>query len=62
MRISRPVGDPKLLHADKESLDELYSHIHFLKNVNSYSKEYGEKRRALAKHVLAILQQEYNLE
>lgn len=62
MRIIRPEGHPALLHADKESLDELYSHLHFLKNVNSYSIEYGEQRRTLAKHVLVILQQEYNLE
>ena len=62
MRINRPDGHPKLLHSDKESLDEFYSHVHFLKNVNSYSIEFGVKRRYQAKHVLEVLQHEYNLE
>lgn len=61
MRIDWPEGNPKLLHADKESLDELYSHIHFLKNVNSYSMEFAVKRRNMAKHVLDVLQEEYHL-
>ncbi|HUS01133.1 MAG TPA: hypothetical protein VMY77_05370 [Chitinophagaceae bacterium] len=61
MRIRRPEGNPRLLHGDKESLDELYSHVHFLKNVNSYSYEFGEKRIKMAKHVLEVLQKEYNL-
>ncbi len=62
MQINRPVGNPKLLHGDKESLDELYSHIHFLKNVNSYSIQFIERRRKFAEHVLDVLHQEYNLE
>lgn len=62
MRINRPEGNPKLLHGDKESLDELYSHIHFLKNVNSYSIEFEIKRRNMAMHVLEVLQNEYHLE
>ena len=62
MRITRPGGNPQLLHGDKESLNEFYSHIHFLKNVNSYSIEFGIKRRNLAKHVLDVLQIEYHLE
>lgn len=62
MRISRAEGNPKLLHGDKESLDEFYSHIHFLKNVNSYSVEFEVKRRNMAKHVLDVLEQEYGLE
>ncbi|MEO7292572.1 MAG: hypothetical protein ABIW34_05690 [Ginsengibacter sp.] len=61
MRISRPEGNPRLLHADKESLNEFYSHVHFLKNVNSYSFEYEEKRMRMAKRVLNVLKQEYNL-
>ncbi|HEV8079463.1 MAG TPA: hypothetical protein VGP43_02035 [Chitinophagaceae bacterium] len=61
MLISRPIGNPKLLHVDKESLDELYSHIHFLKNVNSYSIQFTERRRKFAEHVLDVLNQEYNL-
>jgi hypothetical protein len=61
MRISRPIGNPKLLHADKESLNELYSHVHFLKNVNSYSIQFIEMRRKLAEHVVDVLHQEYNL-
>ena len=61
MRISRPAGTPKLLYHDKESINELYSHIHFLKNVNSYSFEYAIRRRKLAQHVLDVLKQEYNL-
>ncbi|MEO5983951.1 MAG: hypothetical protein ABIP80_00510 [Ferruginibacter sp.] len=61
MRISRPVGNPKLLHSDKESLNELYSHIHFLKNVNSYCIQFIERRRKFAEHVLNVLKQEYNL-
>ena len=62
MRINRLGGNPQLLHGDKESLNEFYSHIHFLKNVNSYSIEFGIKRRNLAKHVLDVLQNEYHLE
>ncbi len=61
MRISRPVGNPKLLHGDTESLNELYSHVHFLKNVNSYSIQFNERRRKFAQHVLDVLHQEYNL-
>jgi hypothetical protein len=62
MQINRPEGNPKLLHKDKESLDELYSHVHFLKNVNSYSFEFAERRKKLAQHVLDVLRGEYNLE
>lgn len=62
MQISRPVGNPKLLHGDKESLNDLYSHVHFLKNVNSYSIQFIERRRKFAEHVLDVLHQEYNLE
>jgi len=62
MQISRPEGNPQLLHRDKESLDELYSHLHFLKNVNSYAMEFNDKRRKLAEHVLDVLQKEYHLE
>ena len=62
MQITRPEGNPKLLHDDKESLDELYSHIHFLKNVNSYSIQFSERRKKLAEHVLDVLRREYNLE
>ena len=62
MRINRYEGTPKLLHGDKESLNEFYSHIHFLKNVNSYSIEFAEKRKNMALHVIEVLRQEYNLE
>lgn len=62
MQINRPVGNPKLLYGDKESLDELYSHVHFLKNVNSYNIQFIEKRRKFAEHVLDVLHQEYHLE
>ena len=62
MQITRPVGNPKLLHGDKESLNDLYSHVHFLKNVNSYSIQFIERRRKFAEHVLDVLRQEYNLE
>jgi hypothetical protein len=61
MRISRPEGNPKLLYKDKKSLNELYSHLHFLKNVNAFSIEFGRKRRNSAKHVLDVLQKEYHL-
>jgi hypothetical protein len=61
MRISRPVDNPKLLHADKENLDEFYSHIHFLKNVNSYSIQFIGRRRKFAEHVVEVLHQEYDL-
>ena len=62
MRINRYEGTPKLLHGDKESLNEFYSHIHFLKNVNSYSIEFAEKRKKMALQVIEVLRQEYNLE
>lgn len=62
MRINRPEGNPKLLQTDKESMDELYSHLHFLKNVNSFSIEFAQKRRKLAEHVLDVLRMEYNLQ
>ena len=61
MRISRPEGNPKLLHTDKQSIDELYSHVHFLKNVNTYSIEFSIRRRKFAEHVVAVLEEEYNL-
>jgi hypothetical protein len=61
MRIDRPEGSPRLLVKEKRDLDEFYSHVHFLKNVNSYTKEYGDRRRKLAQHVLSVLQEEYHV-
>lgn len=62
MQISRPEGNPKLSHSDNESLDEFYSHVHFLKNVDTYNLEFSIKRLNMAKHVLEVLQNEYNLQ
>jgi hypothetical protein len=61
MRIMKPSANPKLISRNKQDLDEFYSHVHFLKNVNSFSMEFGIKRRNAAQHVLDVLRQEYHL-
>ncbi len=62
MQISRPEGDPILLHSDSDNLNEFYSHVHFLKNVNSFNMEFSNRRLNMAKHTLNVLQKEYNLQ
>ena len=61
MTITRPEGKPKLLINDKAHISEFYSQVHFLKNVNTYQIEFGEKRLTLAKRVLDVLKHEYNV-
>jgi len=61
LRINRPNGNPQLLFNDRQHLNELYSHIHFLKNVNTYQIEFGQRRRAQAMSVLEVLRREYHL-
>jgi hypothetical protein len=61
MIIARPEGNPKLLLKDKAHIAEFYSQVHFLKNVNTYQIEFGEKRLNLAKKVLNVLRNEYHL-
>ena len=61
MSIVRPEGKPKLLLNDRAHVFEFYSQVHFLKNVNTYQIEFGERRLTLAKKVLDVLQHEYHV-
>ena len=61
MSISRPAGNPSLLLNDRMHLNQLYSHVHFLKNVNTYQLEFGQRRLEQAASVLEVLRKEYHL-
>jgi hypothetical protein len=61
MSISRPKDNPQLLWKDRTHINELYSQVHFLKNVNTFQIEFGQNRLNQAKSVLAVLKSEYHL-
>jgi hypothetical protein len=61
MAISRPKGNPHLLITDQQHILELYSQVHFLKNVNSYQIALHRSRHALANRVLETLKKEYHV-
>jgi hypothetical protein len=61
MHINRPINNPQLLLNDQHHLNEFYSHVHFLKNVNTYQIEFGQRRLAQAQSVLEVLKREYDL-
>jgi hypothetical protein len=59
MAIARPKTNPQLLFNDKAHINELYSRVHFLKNVNTFQIQFAENRRADARSVVALLKKEY---
>jgi hypothetical protein len=61
MAINRPVNNPQLLFDDKAHINELFSRVHFIKNVNTYQIQFAQNRRADARAVVALLKKEYHL-
>ncbi|MFL6546537.1 MAG: hypothetical protein ACJ8LM_15350 [Candidatus Udaeobacter sp.] len=61
MAISRPKNNPQLLFDDKTHINELFSRVHFIKNVNTYQIQFAQNRRADARAVVALLKREYGL-
>jgi hypothetical protein len=62
MKISRPEGNPHLLIKDKQHITELYSHIHFIKNANTYHTVLDELQKEVARETLRILKDEYKIQ
>jgi hypothetical protein len=62
MKISRPQGNPHLLIKDKQHIDELYSHVHFIKNANTYHTVLDELQKKVAKETVRILKDEYKIQ
>ncbi len=60
--INKPIGNPSLLTNERRYIDQLTSHLHFVKSSNNRNTFFENKLKIQAANTIHILKKEYHLE